>query len=103
LKGNSMGRLTFRTEALTVALGAQVTANIQARRAVIHGSLSGNVLAREKIEIRRTARVTGDLVTAGIVVQEGASFNGSIQLIRDEAFGLSVARTSAAKGGQSQP
>ncbi len=103
IEGRFDGSINVPDHCLTVASGALVKANIQARRAVIHGSLSGNVSAREKIEVRKTARVTGDLVTAGIVVEEGACFNGSVELIRDEAGGVSVARTSTTGGGQSQP
>ncbi len=103
IEGRFDGSINVPDHCLTVASGALVKANIQARRAVIHGSLSGNVSAREKIEVRKTARVTGDLVTAGIVVEEGAYFNGSVELIRDEAGGVSVARTSTTGGGQSQP
>ncbi len=103
IEGQFDGTINVQDRCLTVALGAQVKANIRARRAVIHGSLSGNVLASERIEVRKTARVRGDLVTADIVVEEGASFNGSIDLIRVEARGLSdAAKPSAAKGGQSQ-
>ncbi len=103
IEGQFDGTIDVQGRCLTVAPGAQVKANIQARRAVIHGSLSGNVSAREKIEVRKTAHVTGDLVTAGIVVEEGACFNGSIELIRDEAGGVSVAKTSTTGGGQPQP
>jgi cytoskeletal protein CcmA (bactofilin family) len=102
IEGQFDGNISVPDQCLTVASGAQVKANIQARRAIIHGSLSGKLSAREKIEVRKTARVTGDLVTAGIVVEEGACFNGSIELIRDEAARVSVAKTSTTAGGHSQ-
>jgi cytoskeletal protein CcmA (bactofilin family) len=101
IEGQFDGSINVPDQCLTVASGALVKANIQARRAVIHGSLSGKLSAREKIEVRKTARVTGDLVTAGIVVEEGACFNGSIELIRDEAGRVPVAKTSTTAGGQS--
>ncbi len=72
LKADSMGPLTFQTSASRLLRGPKLEANIQAHRAVIHGSFSGNVSAREKIEVCKTARVTCDLVTPGIVVEEGA-------------------------------
>jgi cytoskeletal protein CcmA (bactofilin family) len=47
---------------------------------VIHGDCRGNVTARTKLEIRRTGRVTGDVVTPVLLVEEGAMFNGVIRM-----------------------
>ncbi|MGH9356982.1 MAG: polymer-forming cytoskeletal protein, partial [Terriglobia bacterium] len=44
----------------------------------------GKINARDKIEIRRTGSVTGDLVSAGVAIEEGAYFKGSIEILRDE-------------------
>ena len=57
---------------------------IQASRVIIHGSVTGNVSARERIEIRKTGHVLGDLVGPGIAIEEGAYFKGSIEILRDE-------------------
>ena len=84
IEGQFDGTINFQDRCVTVAPHARVKASIRARRAVIHGSLSGNISAREKIEVRKTASVTGDLVTEGIAIEDGASFKGSIELIRDE-------------------
>ena len=81
IEGQFDGTIDVQGRCLTVALGAQVKANIQARRADIHGSLSGNVSASEKIEVRKTAHVAGDLVTAGVLIEDGASFKGSIEIV----------------------
>ena len=43
------------------------------------------VEAREKIDIRKEAKVVGDIRTARIVIEEGAYFKGSIDIVRAEA------------------
>jgi len=52
---------------------------------VILGSVSGNVVAREKIEIRRTGHVVGDLLAGAVAIEEGAFFKGSIDILHEEA------------------
>jgi cytoskeletal protein CcmA (bactofilin family) len=61
-----------------------VKGEIHARQVVIQGSVSGNVSAREKIEIRKTGEVVGDLVAAGIAIEDGAYFKGSIDILREQ-------------------
>jgi cytoskeletal protein CcmA (bactofilin family) len=58
------------------------------------GSVTGNVAAREKIEIRRTGHVVGDLVAATVAIEEGAYFKGSIDIARDD--GAEVSRNVTA-------
>ncbi len=65
----------------------RVKAEIRARQVVILGSVTGNVTASEKIDIRRTGHMAGDLVTASVAIEEGAYFKGSIDIARDEDSG----------------
>jgi cytoskeletal protein CcmA (bactofilin family) len=100
IEGQFDGTIDVQGRCLTVASGAQVKANIQARRADIHGSLSGSVSASEKIEVRKTAHVTGDLVTAGVLIEDGASFKGSIEIVREgTAEEQGASSSSAGKEG----
>lgn len=84
IQGQFDGNINLQDRCLTVSPRGQIKANIQARRAVIHGSVNGKVSVREKIEIRKTAHVQGDLIAASIVIEDGASFKGSIELVRGE-------------------
>jgi cytoskeletal protein CcmA (bactofilin family) len=69
---------------LTVGADGQVKAEIHARQVIILGTVTGNVSAREKIEIRRTGHVVGDLLAGAIAIEEGAYFKGSIDILREE-------------------
>ena len=49
--------------------------------AEIYGTINGDVTARERVVLGRSANVTGDLSTAALVIEEGAVFNGSCRKI----------------------
>jgi cytoskeletal protein CcmA (bactofilin family) len=69
---------------LTVGKNGKVHANIKAREVVIYGSVHGNVEASEKIAIREQGSLVGDIKTAGISIDDGAYFKGSIDIVRPE-------------------
>lgn len=70
--------------ALTVGPNGNVRANIKAREVVIAGSVKGNVEVTEKIAIRDKGSLIGDIRTAGISIDDGAYFKGSIDIVRPE-------------------
>jgi cytoskeletal protein CcmA (bactofilin family) len=61
-----------------------VHSNIKAREVVILGKVQGNVEASDKLEVRKDARVVGDIKTARIVIEDGAYFKGSIDIVKPE-------------------
>ena len=69
---------------LTVGPNGKVRANIKAREVVIFGSVRGNVEVIEKIAIREQGSLVGDIKTAGISIDDGAYFKGSIDIVRPE-------------------
>jgi cytoskeletal protein CcmA (bactofilin family) len=69
---------------LTVGPNGKVKANIKARQVTIFGSVKGNVDATEKIAIRQNGSLIGDIRTAGIMIDDGSYFKGSIDIIRPE-------------------
>jgi cytoskeletal protein CcmA (bactofilin family) len=60
-----------------------VHASIEADSVVIAGQVMGDINARSKITLDKTANVTGDLCTPGIVIQEGAKLEGRIMIGSD--------------------
>ena len=69
---------------LTVGPNGKVKANIKAREVIVYGSVWGNVDVTEKIAIRDKGSVIGDIKTAGIGIDDGAYFKGSIDIVRAE-------------------
>ena len=76
---------------ITVGPSGKVKANIQAREVVIYGSVRGNVEVSEKIAIREQGSLIGDIKSAGISIDDGAYFKGSIDIVKPEAAKSSAA------------
>jgi cytoskeletal protein CcmA (bactofilin family) len=84
IEGQFDGKIQLRDHCLTVGAQGQVKAEIQASRVIVQGAVTGNITARERIEIRKTGRVLGDLLAPGISIEDGAYFKGSIEILREE-------------------
>jgi cytoskeletal protein CcmA (bactofilin family) len=69
---------------LTVGPNGKVRGNIKAREVAIFGSVHGNVEVTEKIAIREQGSLIGDIKSAGISIDDGAYFKGSIDIVRPE-------------------
>jgi cytoskeletal protein CcmA (bactofilin family) len=78
--GRVSGKLTSESGTLIIGELGQLDAQIDVGVCVVHGSVNGNLVARSKVEIRRTGRVHGDVMTPVLLVEEGAVFNGAIKM-----------------------
>jgi len=83
VEGQFEGTIDVAEHTVTVGAQGQVKSEIRARHVVVHGSVTGKISAREKIDIRRTGNVVGDLVAAGVAIEDGAYFKGSIEILRE--------------------
>lgn len=84
IEGQFEGTISLQEHCLTVGPHGQVKAEIHARQVIIQGSVNGNITTREKIEIRKSGNVVGDLVAASIAIEDGAYFKGSIDILREQ-------------------
>ena len=84
IEGQFDGTINLPENCVTVGGSGEVKAEVHARQVVILGSVTGNISAQERIEIRKTGQVTGDLVAAAIAIEDGAFFKGSIDIVRDQ-------------------
>jgi cytoskeletal protein CcmA (bactofilin family) len=83
LHGSVEGTVTLEERKLTVGPTARVNADLVAREIVVYGSVKGNLRGRDRIEIKKDGSVVGDLSTARIMIEDGAYFKGSIEIIRE--------------------
>ena len=91
-------------KAVLVGEGARVFASIAADEVRIAGTVEGNIAARRKITLERTAIVIGDLTTPGIVIEEGAKLKGRIVIGSDaEPAVTEPKRAQAIKKAPNEP
>jgi cytoskeletal protein CcmA (bactofilin family) len=70
------------TDTLIVGEKGVVNARITAGVVLIHGEVVGNVLATERVELRGSARVFGELEAPVVVMEEGVLFEGSCRMTK---------------------
>lgn len=80
--GHLTGRLTSENGTLIIGSTGQVDANISVSAAIISGTVNGDIIASEKLELGRTARVVGNIQTPRIVIEDGAVFEGNCTMLK---------------------
>src|SRR5919199_6991452 len=83
--GHLSGRVSSQDGTLIISSGGQVDANIEVSVAQIYGTVNGDITASKRIEMGRVAKVTGNIQTPALVIEQGAIFEGScrMQQLRD--------------------
>ncbi|HEY7390810.1 MAG TPA: polymer-forming cytoskeletal protein [Bryobacteraceae bacterium] len=82
--GDLEGTVEAMEHKLTIGPNGTVHASVKAREVVALGTIQGNVEAADKIEIRKDAKLVGDIKTARIIIEDGAYFKGSIDIVKPE-------------------
>jgi len=85
VEGKVNGKLTSDSGTLIIGESGELEALVDVGVCVVHGSVQGNLVARSKLEIRRTGRVHGDVIAPVLLVEEGAVFNGAIRMSQEAA------------------
>lgn len=96
--GDVEGTIELLEHKLTVGPNGKVQAAVKAREVVALGTIQGNVEAHDRLEIRKDAKLVGDIRTARIIIEDGAYFKGSIDIVKPEP-----ARPQGASKGQQAP
>jgi cytoskeletal protein CcmA (bactofilin family) len=80
ISGQVQGPISIRSAALTVTESGRLDGDLRASRVVIRGTVDGSITASERIELQPSAVVNGSLSANRVVIADGATFNGSIDM-----------------------
>jgi cytoskeletal protein CcmA (bactofilin family) len=94
--GTVEGTLEASEHKLTIGPHGTIQASIKAREVLVLGTIQGNVEAFDRLEIRKDAKLLGDIRTARIVIEDGAYFKGSIDIIKPEPVKATAKPAAAA-------
>jgi len=75
VNGKFKGEL-ISSNTLIVGESGELEAEVRAGTVILAGQISGHVTARERVELRKTARVFGDIVSPVLILEEGVIFDG---------------------------
>ncbi|NOT49435.1 MAG: polymer-forming cytoskeletal protein [Acidobacteria bacterium] len=80
--GHLVGSISSDSGTLIVGTNGQVDANISVSTATINGAVNGDVVATEKIQLGRTARVVGNIQTPRLTIEDGAVLEGGCTMLK---------------------
>ena len=81
--GKVEGKIELRNHSLTVGPNGNVAADVSAKSVVIQGKLDGSVIASDRVELKKSAVVNGDVTTQRIAIEEGAFLKGKVDIQKE--------------------
>jgi len=96
IEGSFEGEIALRGLLVVGETGRVTCNNVRANSVIVAGAVRGNI-ATQKLEIRASGRVWGDVVTTAFVTDEGAFLRGQIRMEETVDLGLESAPTPPAE------
>ena len=78
IDGRVEGSIQIRDHALTIGPDADIRASIVARTVTVSGAVTGTITARDKVDIRATGSVEGDVYSPRLAIADGATLLGRV-------------------------
>ena len=85
IEGRVDGKIELRDHVLTVGSNGRIKAQITAKAIVVLGQVTGNLNATEKVDIKETGSVEGDVVAPRVAIADGSHFKGSIDMQKKDS------------------
>jgi cytoskeletal protein CcmA (bactofilin family) len=85
LDGEVEGSIDLKNNNLVIGPNGQIRANVFAKDVVIHGKVDGTVTGVNRVELKKSALLNGDINTHRIVIEDGAFFKGAIDIRKPES------------------
>src|SRR5580698_1869147 len=102
--GDVEGTIESQDNKVTIGPNGRGQASIRARDVIILGQVQGNVETSDKVDIRKDAKLVGDITTSRISIEDGALFKGSIDIKKAEPKPAAPAPTPAvARPAEAKP
>ena len=83
IDGQVEGTINPKGNRLTIGPNGRVKANVNACAVVVQGKLEGNIQASDRVDLKQSAVVTGDIATQRISIDEGAFFKGGVNIQKE--------------------
>jgi cytoskeletal protein CcmA (bactofilin family) len=83
IDGQVEGTIDPKGKRLTIGPNGRVKANVNACAVIVQGKLEGNIQASDRVDLKQSAVVMGDIATQRISIDEGAYFKGSVNIQKE--------------------
>jgi cytoskeletal protein CcmA (bactofilin family) len=103
IEGEVSGTVQLKNNSLTIGPQGKVRADVYAHSIYVDGYLEGDLYGSERVHIRKSAQVRGNVTSPRVSVEDGAKFKGSIEMDPQAAQNVVGGRPGAPKPAQSAP
>ncbi len=80
IEGKFEGKIEFKEHQVTIGEHGNISGEIHARHVTIYGEVFGNTYAQEKLEIKSSGTLKGDIVAPRLIIEDGAYFKGTVEM-----------------------
>lgn len=80
IEGEVAGTIQLKNNSLTIGKDGRVKADVYAKVVTIDGVMEGDLFGSERVSVRKSARVLGNITAPRVSVEDGARFKGSIEM-----------------------
>ena len=102
IDGQVEGTIDPKGTRLTIGPNGSVKANVNACAVIVQGKLEGTIHASDRVDLKQSAIVVGDITTQRISIEEGAHLKGSVNIQKEAPKkevlgGIALSPTEAAQ------
>ncbi len=87
INGHVAGRVSSEKGTLIIDASARVDANIEVAVATISGTVNGDIIGHQRVEVGPGAIINGNISTRSLCMKPGAVFQGDCRILKDEQRG----------------
>lgn len=80
IEGSVKGTVRLKSNSLTIGAKGKVTADVYAHTINVDGTMKGDLYASERLVIRKSARVQGNIAAPRVMLEDGAKFKGTVEM-----------------------
>ena len=85
IAGRVEGSITLNGRVLTLAAGSHVVGEVEAGTVIVSGKMDGTIEAKDRLDIKSTADVKGQLSTSKLIVADGSQLNAKVEMPQRKA------------------
>jgi cytoskeletal protein CcmA (bactofilin family) len=102
VQGEVSGTIQLAHNSLTIGAEGKINANVHAHSIYVDGIVEGDLYGSDRVCIRKTAQVNGNITSPRVSLDEGARFKGSIEMDPEAVEAVLGSPRGAASSGASQ-
>lgn len=103
IQGKVDGKVNLKQNNVTIGERGRVKADVYGRGLVVEGEVEGNLYGEERVIVRQTGKVIGNITSPRVTLEDGATFKGSIDMDSKSARRNTASTQAPSGGGDARP